>query len=125
MVSKRNNRGRPPPLLLSNGAASLYLKYNLLVLTVDKCIFIMKKPTLLSTTTFRNNLADAIDEVDEKEDYILVTQRGEPKAALVNIDFFEDLLMANSPNYIKSIEEARKDFKSGRVYTHEQVFGKV
>lgn len=64
-----------------------------------------------------------MDEVSEKEDYILVTERGEPKAALVNIDFFEDLLMANSPEYIKSIREAREDFKAGRVYTHEQVFG--
>ena len=64
-----------------------------------------------------------MDEVNKKEDYILVTDRGEPKAALVNIDYFEDLLMANSPEYIKSIKEAREDFKAGRVYTHEQVFG--
>ena len=68
-------------------------------------------------------MADAIDAVDEDYEYMLVTERGEPKAALVNIDFFEDLLTANSPEYIKSIEEAREDFKAGRVYTHEQVFG--
>lgn len=83
----------------------------------------MNKSKILSSTVFRNNFSSAIDEVNEKEDYILVSERGEPKAALVNIDFFEDLLMANSPEYIKSIEEAREDFKSGRVYTHEQVFG--
>jgi prevent-host-death family protein len=83
----------------------------------------MKNTKLLTTTTFRNHLADVIDEVNEKEDYVLVTQRGEPRAALVNIDFFEDLLAANSPAFIKSIEEAREDFKAGRVYTHEQVFG--
>ena len=83
----------------------------------------MKNTKLLTTTTFRNHLADVIDEVNEKEDYVLVTERGEPRAALVNIDFFEDLLAANSPDFIKSIEEAREDFKAGRVYTHEQVFG--
>jgi len=83
----------------------------------------MKKSKLVSTTTFRNNLADVIEEVGEKENYVLVTDRGEPKAAVVNIDFFEDLLMANSPEYIKSIKEAREDFKAGRVYTHEEVFG--
>ncbi|HEX7456266.1 MAG TPA: type II toxin-antitoxin system Phd/YefM family antitoxin [Candidatus Nanoarchaeia archaeon] len=83
----------------------------------------MKNTKLLTTTTFRNHLADVIDEVNEKEDYVLVTERGEPRAALVNIDFFEDLLAANSPAFIKSIEEAREDFKAGRVYTHEQVFG--
>ncbi len=85
----------------------------------------MKNTKLLTTTNFRNHLADVIDEVNEKEDYVLVTQRGEPRAALVNIDFFEDLLAANSPDFIKSIEEAREDFKAGRVYTHEQVFGDI
>lgn len=83
----------------------------------------MNKSKLVSTTTFRNHLADVVDEVSENEDYLLVTERGEPKVALVNIDYFEDLLMANSPEYIKSIKEAREDFKTGRVYTHEQVFG--
>ena len=83
----------------------------------------MGKSKILSTTTFRKHISDVMDEVNEKEDYILVTERGEPKAALVNIDFFEDLLMANSPKYIESIREAREDFKAGRVYTHEQVFG--
>jgi len=83
----------------------------------------MSKSKVLSTTTFRNNISDVIDEVNNKGDYILVTDRGEPKVAVVNIDFFEDLLMANSPAYIKSIEKAREDFKAGRVYTHDQVFG--
>ncbi len=85
----------------------------------------MNKSKLLSTTTFRNHLADVIDEVNEKEDYILVTERGEPKAALVNIDFFEDLLAANSPAFVKSIKEARQDFKAGRIYSHEQIFGDI
>ncbi|OGY27747.1 MAG: hypothetical protein A2Z42_02795 [Candidatus Woykebacteria bacterium RBG_19FT_COMBO_43_10] len=83
----------------------------------------MKKTKVISSTNFRNHLADVIDAVDENQEYMLVTERGEPRAALVNIDFFEDLLMANSPEYIKSIEEAREDYKAGRVYTHEQVFG--
>ena len=85
----------------------------------------MNKSKVLSTTTFRNHLADVVDEVSEKEDYVLVTERGEPKVALVNIDFFEDLLMANSPKYVASIKEAREDFKAGRVYTFEQVFGDI
>ncbi len=80
---------------------------------------------IVNATTLRNHLADTLKEVEGKSDYFLVAKKGKITSAIVNIDFFEDLLMANSPEYIKSIKEARKDFKAGRVYTHEQVFGEI
>lgn len=36
--------------------------------------------------------------------------------------FLENLLAALSPEYLKSIEEARKDYKEGRIISHEEVF---
>ena len=36
--------------------------------------------------------------------------------------FIENLLAALSPEYLKSIEEARRDYKEGRVLSHEEVF---
>ena len=38
--------------------------------------------------------------------------------------FLEDLLAATSPEYLDSIRKARADYKSGRVKTHEEVFGR-
>jgi hypothetical protein len=37
-------------------------------------------------------------------------------------EFIENLLAATSPEYIKSIKEAREDYKKGRVSTHTEVF---
>jgi len=37
-------------------------------------------------------------------------------------DFLENLLAATSPEYIESIREARKDYRNGRVYSHDKVF---
>ena len=37
--------------------------------------------------------------------------------------FLEDLLAAVSPEYLKSIKEARADYKAKRVKTHGEVFG--
>jgi hypothetical protein len=37
--------------------------------------------------------------------------------------FLEDLLAATSPEYLKSIREARADYKAGRIYSHDEVFG--
>ena len=38
--------------------------------------------------------------------------------------FIEDLIAATSPEYLKSIREARTDYKAKRVKPHEEVFGK-
>jgi hypothetical protein len=38
--------------------------------------------------------------------------------------FLEDLLAAISPEYLKSIREARADYKAGRVKSHAEVFGR-
>jgi len=38
--------------------------------------------------------------------------------------FIENLLAATSPEYLKSIKEAREDYKKGRVYSHAEVFSK-
>jgi hypothetical protein len=37
--------------------------------------------------------------------------------------FLEDLLAATSPEYLKSISEARADYKAGRIKSHDEVFG--
>jgi hypothetical protein len=37
--------------------------------------------------------------------------------------FIEDLLAMTSPEYRKSIKEARADYKAGRVKTHKDIFG--
>ncbi|ABW67620.1 hypothetical protein Dole_1816 [Desulfosudis oleivorans Hxd3] len=36
--------------------------------------------------------------------------------------FLEDLLASTSPDYLKSIKEARDDYKAGRIKTHDEVF---
>ena len=79
----------------------------------------------VTTTVLRNNLADVLAEVSEGRDYLLVTKKGNPVSALVNLDFFENLLAATNPKYLKSIEKSRNEYERGEVYTHKQVFGKL
>ena len=38
--------------------------------------------------------------------------------------FMEDLITATSPEYLQSIRDARRDFKTGRVKSHGEVFGR-
>lgn len=79
----------------------------------------------ITTTVLRNNLADALKEVSNKKDYLLLVKKGKITSALVNIDLFEDLLALTNKNYVKSIQKARKEYKVGDIFTHDQVFGEV
>ncbi|MFC1712754.1 hypothetical protein ACFL6S_03745 [Candidatus Poribacteria bacterium] len=36
--------------------------------------------------------------------------------------FLENLLAALSPKYLKSIEEARKDYREGRIISHNEIY---
>ena len=55
------------------------------------------------------DLISAINELDDEEREFLI----------------ENLLAATSPDYLKSIEEAREDYHQGRVRSHEEVFTKT
>jgi prevent-host-death family protein len=80
---------------------------------------------IVSSTKLRNNLADTIKIVSEKKNYVVVTQRGRMKAAIMDIDMFEDMLELTDPEYLKSIREAREQYKRGEYYTLEEVFGNI
>jgi len=70
-------------------------------------------------------LADALSEVAKKKDFLLVAKKGKITSAIVNIDLFEDLLALANKNYLKTIEKARKEYKKGDIFTHEEVFGQI
>ncbi|MBI4089227.1 MAG: type II toxin-antitoxin system Phd/YefM family antitoxin [Candidatus Levybacteria bacterium] len=80
---------------------------------------------IVNATTLRNHLADTLKEVTGKRNFFLVSKKGEISSALVNIDLFEDLLTLTDTDYLASIRKARKEYKSGDVLSHDQVFGEL
>ena len=54
----------------------------------------------------RTQIIDAIKRMNKKD-----------RTALV-----EDILASSSPEYLKSIREAREDYRKGRIFTHDEVF---
>ena len=59
-------------------------------------------------------------KVEIKPEVIIAALNKMPKKE--RDSFLEDLLASTSPEYLKSIKEARSDYKSGRVKTHQEVF---
>ena len=77
----------------------------------------------ISATTLRNNLADSLDHISHKADYLLVKRGHKIVSALVNIDLFEDLLALTNKKYLESIKKAREEYKNGDIFSHDEVFG--
>lgn len=80
---------------------------------------------IITTTILRNNLSDTLNEVAQKRDYILVAKKKNLVSALVNLDFFEDLLALSNLKYLKSIKDARRQYKAGTTFTFNEVFGNL
>ena len=55
------------------------------------------------------DLISAINQLDEENREFLI----------------ENLLAATSPDYLRSIEEAREDYRKGQGLSHEEVFDKA
>jgi hypothetical protein len=72
--------------------------------------------------------SQAIDKQSPKVEFKINLSLDELILALKSLNveerefFLENLLAALSPEYLKSIEEARQDYKQGRILTHEEVF---
>lgn len=79
----------------------------------------------VSSTTLRDNFSDTLKEISQNEKYLLITKKGRPVSAMVNLDFFEDLLALHSQDYVNSIKEARKDYQNNSVFSHNEVFGSL
>jgi prevent-host-death family protein len=79
---------------------------------------------IINSTNLRNNLADALKTV-KRGKYLLISQKGTIKKAIIDIEELEDLLSLHDKEYLKSIKRARADVKAGRVYTFEEVFGNI
>lgn len=80
---------------------------------------------VVKASALRNHLADVLDEVESKEKFLLISRNEKLVSAIVDIDFFEDLLARSSKEYLKSIRQARKQYQKGQIYSHEDVFGKL
>ena len=69
-----------------------------------------------------------VEEQSPKVEFKVNLSLNELIAALRSLDtedrefFLENLLAALSPEYLKSIKEARQDYKEGRVVSHDEVF---
>lgn len=80
---------------------------------------------IISSTRLRDHLADVMNEAEKRKSFFIITKKGLPKSAIVDIDLFEDLLSLANKDFVKSIKKAREEARKGDVFSHEDVFGEL
>lgn len=68
----------------------------------------------------KTNAADMMKYVNDNKNSIIITQHGEAKAVLIDIESYQT--MQNAFNLVKMIQLSEKDIRSGRFKEFDTVF---
>ena len=81
---------------------------------------------ILPITKVKRNLLDIVKSMEQEETTIALTRNGEPVSVLMPVSRYEALLetidILSDKQTMRSLEKSEKDFKSGRVFSHEEAW---
>lgn len=68
---------------------------------------------------FKSHTAEMIRQVGDNKNPIVITQNGEAKAVIIDIDSYQNLI--NAVNLMKIISIGDRDIKNRKIVSHEDV----
>jgi prevent-host-death family protein len=71
----------------------------------------------------KTNAADMMKYIKDKKNSIIITQHGEAKAVLIDIESYQT--MQNAFNLLRMIQLSEKDIRSGHVKESDTVFNEL
>jgi prevent-host-death family protein len=81
----------------------------------------------VSISELSRNASRVVDEVEKTRRPAIVTNHGRVVASLVPVDqeHLEDFILANAPEFVRSLEEAEEDFRQGRMHRLDDVMAEI
>ena len=81
---------------------------------------------ILPVTKVKRELLDILKSMEEEYSTITMTRNGEPVGVMMTPDRYEALLetieILGDNKILQTLRTSQKDFNSGRVYTHDEVW---
>ena len=81
---------------------------------------------ILPVTRVKRELLDILKSMEEEYSTITMTRNGEPVGVMMTPDRYEALLetieILGDNKILQTLRASQTDFKSGRVYTHDEVW---
>lgn len=76
-----------------------------------------------SVTYLKSKAADLLNQINETQRPVIITQNGEPRAVLQDPKSYEN--MRNAIGILKLVSQGESDIKAGRVRPQEDVFNDI
>jgi len=81
---------------------------------------------IMPITTIKKNFLNIIKDMADEDSTVTVTKNGVPVGIMMTPDRYEGLLetieILSDSKILKSLTASRKDFRSGSVFTHKDVW---
>ena len=81
---------------------------------------------ILPVTKVKREFLDILKSMEEEYATITVTRNGEPVGVMMTPDRYESLLetieILSDKNSLRALKASQKDFKSGKIYSHKEVW---
>lgn len=81
---------------------------------------------ILPVTKVKRDFLDILKRMEEEEAIIALTRNGEAIGVMMPLSRYEALLetidILSDKQILRSLEKSKKDFKSGRIFSHEEVW---
>jgi prevent-host-death family protein len=71
----------------------------------------------------KTNAADMMDYINDHKNPIIVTQHGEARGVLLDVESYQN--MVNALSLMKLIQISEKAIQDGKVYDNEEVFSEL
>lgn len=71
----------------------------------------------------KSHTADMLKYLEEKQSPIIITQNGEAKAVMLDVESYQEIM--NTMTMMKLIRMSEKDIEDGHVYSSEDVFSHI
>jgi PHD/YefM family antitoxin component YafN of YafNO toxin-antitoxin module len=71
----------------------------------------------------KTNAADMLDYINDHKNPIIVTQHGEARGILLDVESYQN--MVNALSIMKLLQVSEKAIQDGRVYNSEEVFSSL
>lgn len=86
-----------------------------MITNVQECI----KPI----SYIKTNAADMMNFVNDKKEPLIITQNGESRAVLIDVESYQE--MKNAFNLLKILQFSEMDVQAGRTKTEKEVFSNL
>ena len=81
---------------------------------------------ILPVTKVKRELLNILKSMEEEYATITMTRNGEPVGVMMTPERYESPLetieILSDKNILRALQSSQKDFKSGKVYTHKEVW---